>query len=70
MAREFGLDSWPLARDLGSGGTGALHDRLGCRGMPITAFFSATGQLVDFADGALPEATLRARLHKLYGPGA
>jgi hypothetical protein len=59
MAREFGIDSWPLARDLGPGGTGALHDRLGGQGMPITAFSSATGQLVDFADGAPPEATLR-----------
>lgn len=69
MVKEFGIDAWPLARDLGSGGVGALHDRLGGQGMPITAFYSAQGTLVDFTAGALPEATLRAKLHQLYGLG-
>jgi len=67
MAREFGIDAWPLARDLGSGSTGELHDRLGGQGMPITAFYGSSGKLVDFADGALPEATLRAKLRELFG---
>jgi hypothetical protein len=38
--------------------------------MPVTAFYDAEGKLVDFADGALPEATLRAKLHQLCGLGA
>ncbi|GAC1364902.1 MAG: hypothetical protein NVSMB32_07890 [Actinomycetota bacterium] len=69
MAKEFGIDAWPLARDLGSGSVGALHDALGGQGMPITAFYDPDGKLVDFADGALPEATLRAKLRQLYGLG-
>jgi thiol-disulfide isomerase/thioredoxin len=67
MARQFGIDVWPLARDLGSGSTGELHDRLGGQGMPITAFYGPSGKLVDFADGGLPEATLRAKLRDLFG---
>ena len=35
--------------------------------MPITAFSGPSGKLVDFADGALPEATLRAKLRQLFG---
>jgi len=67
MAKEFGIDAWPLARDLGSGSSGELHDRLGGQGMPITAFYDPGGKLVDFGDGALPEATLRAKLRELFG---
>ena len=67
MARQFGIDSWPLAVDLGSGGRGALHDNLGGEEMPITAFYDSAGTLLYVAPGALPEQALRAELHRLYG---
>lgn len=37
--------------------------------MPITVFYVPEGKVVGFADGALPEATLRVKLHQLYGSG-
>lgn len=67
MARRFDIDWWPLARDIGGGDGSGLHDALGGRGMPITAFYDAGGKLVDFAGGALSEPALRARLRSLYG---
>lgn len=67
MARQFGIDAWPLAVDLGSGDRGVLHDNLGGVGMPITAFYDAAGKLLSVAPGALPENGLRSELHRLYG---
>lgn len=66
MAREFGIESWPLAVDLGSGDVGELHDRLGARGMPATAFYDEEGRLVDFIGGAISERALRSKLRELY----
>ncbi len=66
MARRFHIDNWPLARDIGGSDRSGLHDALGGQGMPLTAFYDAQGHLVDRAFGALPEDTLRAKLHQLF----
>jgi len=70
MARDFGIDWWPLARDVDGQQDSGLHDALGGRGMPITAFYDAQGKLLYVNPGALPEDALRARLQALYGVGA
>ena len=67
MARRFGIDSWPLARDIeGEQGSG-LHDALGGQGMPISAFYDAQGKLLFVSPGALPLDRLRATLEQYYG---
>lgn len=68
MAREFGLEEagFVLAKDIGGRQASGLHDALGGRGMPVTAFYDARGRLVDFAGGALPEEALRRKLRQLY----
>jgi len=35
--------------------------------MPLTAFYDATGHLVDVNRGALPETALSKRLQQLFG---
>jgi thiol-disulfide isomerase/thioredoxin len=67
MARRFGIDWWPLARDVDGQQDSGLHDALGGQGMPITAFYDAHGKLLFVSPGALPEADLRAVLHQYYG---
>jgi thiol-disulfide isomerase/thioredoxin len=70
MARDFGIDWWPLARDVDGQQDSGLHDALGGQGMPITAFYDAQGKLLYVNPGALPEDALRARLQALYRNGA
>ena len=69
MARDFKLpeSGFVLAKDINGQQASGLHDALGGRGMPITAFYDTHGQLVDFAGGALPDDVLRQKLHQLYG---
>lgn len=69
MAEEYGLAEagFVLAKDAGGRQGSGLHDALGGRGMPITAFYDAEGNLVDFVGGARAEDDLRARLQRLYG---
>lgn len=67
MPERHGITWWPLARDVGGRDGSGLHDALGGRGMPITAFYDADGRLVDFVGGALSESDLRDRLRALYG---
>ena len=66
MPERHGITWWPLARDIGGRDGSGLHDALGGRGMPITAFYDAEGELVDFVGGALDEDDLRERLRALY----
>lgn len=69
MARQYGIEWWPLGKDVdGQQGSG-LHDALGGQGMPITAFYDANGKLLFVSPGALPESDLRATLHQFYGVG-
>jgi cytochrome c biogenesis protein CcmG/thiol:disulfide interchange protein DsbE len=69
MAREFELEEngFVLAKDVGGRQRSGLHDKLGGRGMPITAFYDARGRLLHVAGGALPEDALRQALRQLYG---
>jgi thiol-disulfide isomerase/thioredoxin len=68
MPRRHGLTWWPLAKDVGGSNGSGLHDSLGGgNAMPITAFYDENGKLLDVGLGALPESSLRAKLHKLYG---
>lgn len=65
MPERHGITWWPLARDTGSRGN-ALHAALGGRGMPITAFYAADGNLLHVDPGALDEGSLRERIRTLY----
>lgn len=67
MARQSGITSWPLARDVGGSDASGLHDNLGARGMPVAAFYSAGGRLVDVVEGALTSSELRSRVSTLFG---
>lgn len=69
MARRFHLqeNGFVLAKDINGQQASGLHDALGGRGMPITAFYDSNGRLVDFAGGALPDDVLRQKLQQLYG---
>jgi uncharacterized SAM-dependent methyltransferase len=69
MARHYGLAAagFVLAHDVGPRPTAGLHNALGAPGMPATAFYDAQGRLVFRAIAAMPEATLRAELDRLYG---
>jgi cytochrome c biogenesis protein CcmG, thiol:disulfide interchange protein DsbE len=67
MPERPGITHWPLARDIGGRNGSGLHQALGGRGMPITAFYDAQGNLLHVDLGALPEPALRQRLDDLYG---
>lgn len=63
MASEFGLWDFPVARDIGGNNrNGLVVDLGGNRGMPLTAYYSAEGELLDVDRGAVSEARLIARL--------
>ena len=67
MPQRHGITDWPLARDTGGRNGSGLHEALGGRGMPITAFYDTHGNLLQVDLGALPEPVLRQRLDDLYG---
>jgi hypothetical protein len=67
MPERHGITHWPLAQDIGGRSGSGLHQALGGRGMPITAFYDAGGNLLHVDLGALPEPVLRQRLDDLYG---
>lgn len=55
-----------LARDVGGATGQLLHDSLG-RGMPLTAFYDAGGELLDVARGELEEDELARALERHFG---
>jgi cytochrome c biogenesis protein CcmG, thiol:disulfide interchange protein DsbE len=67
MARQYGVGRWPLAHDVGGTQDSGLHDALGARGMPLTAFYDASGKLLTVVFGAIGEDDLKSRLQTLYG---
>src|SRR6266536_214001 len=68
MPRRHHITWWPLVRDVGGAHDSGLHDALGGgNAMPITAFYDATGRLVDVNRGALPETALRQMIQHLFG---
>lgn len=69
MARQYGVDRWPIAQDVGGHLNSGLHDALGAMGMPVTAFYDAQGRLLGVKLGSFLHDTLRDRLNQLYGLG-
>jgi thiol-disulfide isomerase/thioredoxin len=69
MAHQYGLTAsgFVLAHDVGGHPATGLHDALRAPGMPTTVFYDRDGKVVLRAISALPEATLRAELRRLYG---
>jgi thiol-disulfide isomerase/thioredoxin len=67
MPRRHGVDWWPLARDIGPGSGAGLSRALGARGMPLTAFYDESGELLTVQLGAMTEPQLRAAIAQLYG---
>jgi thiol-disulfide isomerase/thioredoxin len=66
LPKTHGL-TWPLARDIGQQGSD-LHDALAPGyGMPVTAFYDASGKLRYIRKGGLLEDDLRATLNRVYG---
>ncbi|MHB1802558.1 MAG: rhodanese-like domain-containing protein [Actinomycetes bacterium] len=69
MADRFGLAQAgiALARDIGPAPASELWSSYGVQGLPVTAFYSATGKLVDVSNGMLTQAQLEARLTADFG---
>ena len=67
MPERHGITWWPLAADIGGRNGSGLHDALGARGMPVTAFYDQQGELLHVDNGALPEPALRQRIQQLFG---
>ncbi len=69
MARQYGVERWPIAQDVGGRLNSGLHDALGAMGMPVTAFYDAQGRLLGVKLGSFLHDTLRDRLNQLYNLG-
>ena len=67
FAKDAGIGSWVLARDLGGRELSGLRDALDATpGMPLTAFYSSSGKLLHVQLGALTIDELRSQLSSLY----
>lgn len=69
LVEDHGVADWPIARDINgtrANGSG-LHGNLGGSGMPITAFYDASGSLVRVNNGAMNETSLRNTIRGLFG---
>jgi rhodanese-related sulfurtransferase/thiol-disulfide isomerase/thioredoxin len=69
MARRFDLAAagFALARDVGGNPPSQLWRSFGGQGLPVTAFYDASGKLVDFSGGMLTQPDLQARLKADFG---
>ncbi|MDO8108050.1 rhodanese-like domain-containing protein [Isoptericola sp. b441] len=69
MARRFDLAGagFALAADIGGNPPSQLWSSFGSQGLPVTAFYDATGTLVDFSGGMLTQAELEKRLQADFG---
>ena len=73
MARQFGLSQAGaiVLSDVGGAQNSGLHDALGGgNNMPVSAFYSATGQLLNSHVGGFTSSTLQSELQQLYGTTA
>ena len=73
MARQFGLSQAGaiVLSDVGGAQNSGLHDALGGgNNMPVSAFYSATGQLLNSHVGGFTASTLQSELQQLYGTTA
>lgn len=71
MARRFGLAGagFALARDIGPAPASELWAQYGSQGLPVTAFYNASGTLVDFSGGMLTQTQLEQRIKTDFGIG-
>jgi len=72
MAQQFGLAGAGaiVLADVGGAQNSGLHDALGGgNNMPVSAFYSASGQLLSSHVGAFSASTLQSQLTQLYGSG-
>lgn len=69
MARRFDLAGagFALARDIGPAPASELWTQYGSQGLPVTAFYNASGRLVDFSGGMLTQAQLQQRIRTDFG---
>ena len=69
MARRFDLAGvgFALAKDIGPSPSSQLWSTFGGQGLPVTAFYDATGKVVDFSGGMLTQTDLEARIKKNFG---
>lgn len=66
MASDFDLWDFPVARDIGGNNrNGLVVDLGGNRGMPMTAYYDASGALLGVDRGSVSEAQLVARIAAL-----
>lgn len=72
MARRFDLAGagFALARDVGPAPASRLWSSFGAQGLPVTAFYDATGKLVDFSAGMLAQNQLEQRIATDFGVSA
>jgi len=73
MAKQFGLGQAGavVLSDVGGAQSSGLHDALGGgNNMPVSAFYSASGQLLKSHVGGYSGATLQSELKQLYGTTA
>jgi thiol-disulfide isomerase/thioredoxin len=73
MAQQFGLSQAGavVLSDVGGAQNSGLHDALGGgNNMPVSAFYSASGQLLNSHVGGFTASTLQAELQQLYGTTA
>jgi cytochrome c biogenesis protein CcmG/thiol:disulfide interchange protein DsbE len=71
MARRFDLagSGFALAKDVGGDPPSQLWSSFSSQGLPVTAFYDATGKLVDFAGGMLTQPQLEQRIKANFGVG-
>ncbi len=70
MAERNGIDDQILIDDIGGSRNNGLYRSLGgTGGMPITAFYDATGELVTVFPGELDATRLYRSIESLVGPG-
>lgn len=69
MAHRFDLAGagFALAHDIGADPASDLWRSYGSQGLPVTAFYDASGRLVDFSGGMLTQDELQQRITKLFG---
>jgi len=73
MAQQFGLAGAGaiVLSDVGGAQGSGLHDALGGgNNMPVSAFYSSSGQLLTSHVGAFTASTLQSELQQLYGTTA
>lgn len=64
---HLAASGFTLAEDLGGTSGGGLYQAYAAHGLPLTAFYSASGQLLWKANARVPESTLRQKLAHYYG---